>query len=77
MQEITCQGNGRIFGISCINLRPESLPASALFSCNKNWNCPVLTLPTYHRGAVSTYQRLGFEFDASGRLVKSLERLVL
>jgi len=28
-------------------------------------------------GAVSTYQRLGFEFDSDGRLVKSMESLVL
>ncbi|MFU2328242.1 hypothetical protein [Pseudomonas sp. NFX98] len=28
-------------------------------------------------GAVSTYQRLGFEFDGEGRLVKSMESLVL
>lgn len=27
-------------------------------------------------GAVSTYQRLGFEFDVEGRLVKSMESLV-
>lgn len=29
------------------------------------------------KGAVSTYQRLGFNFDAEGRLVKSIEGIVL
>src|SRR5471032_2842106 len=60
MHEITCQGNGRTFGISCISRGPEILLLPALPSCNMNWNWQAQRALIYHRCAVAQEQR----FDA-------------
>ncbi|MGF6518161.1 hypothetical protein ABH912_005627 [Pseudomonas sp. BT76 TE3572] len=48
MHEITCQGNGRIFGISCIGRGLERLLLPALLSCNMNWNWQAQRTLIYH-----------------------------